>query len=163
MVYFITFVIILFCIVIRLFSSNYRIRGIAIPITGGFIIHEVLILILILALQYDYKKIYKKQDTVRFVDNPIYFIKINEFKNLEYFYGFTFLSAFLNKLDNNIEDSILKFSSPCVEFLIYTLIYSFSNRLISIDKTLIFLVLIIMSIKTCLKFFLMMETCLYFL
>ncbi|ORD99259.1 hypothetical protein A0H76_1145 [Hepatospora eriocheir] len=38
MAYFLIFMIIIFCIVIGLFSSNYCIRGIAIPITGSFLI-----------------------------------------------------------------------------------------------------------------------------
>ncbi|ORD98626.1 hypothetical protein A0H76_2164 [Hepatospora eriocheir] len=44
-VYFLLFLIIIFCIVIGLFASNNHIRGIAIPITGGFLIYELLILI----------------------------------------------------------------------------------------------------------------------
>ncbi|ORD98435.1 hypothetical protein A0H76_2496 [Hepatospora eriocheir] len=37
MAYFLIFMIIIFCIVIGLFASNYCIRGIAIPITGNFL------------------------------------------------------------------------------------------------------------------------------
>ncbi|ORD95221.1 hypothetical protein HERIO_2624 [Hepatospora eriocheir] len=58
--------IIVFCIVIGLFASNYRIRGIAIPITGGFLIYELLIFTLALVCFYDWKKFYEKQETERF-------------------------------------------------------------------------------------------------
>ncbi|ORD96690.1 hypothetical protein HERIO_1397 [Hepatospora eriocheir] len=150
-VYILLFATIIFCIVIGLFASNNRIRGIAISITGGFLIYELLILILVL---FKYlQKDHEEQETERFVDNFINVIKINALRKRKYFAVYMILNSFLNILDNTSEDSILKFFSPCVELSIYIIIFIFSNRLISIDRTLVLLVLTIMSLKTCFESF----------
>ncbi|ORE00162.1 hypothetical protein A0H76_2096 [Hepatospora eriocheir] len=150
-VYILLFVTIIFCIVIGLFASNNRIRGIAISITGGFLIYELLILILVLFE--NLQKDHEEQETERFVDNFINVIKINALRKKKYFVVYTILNSIFNILDNTSEDSILKFSSPCIELSIYIIIFIFSNRLISIDRTLVFLVLTIMSLKTCFESF----------
>ncbi|ORD95805.1 hypothetical protein HERIO_2200 [Hepatospora eriocheir] len=97
--------IIIFCIVIGLFSSNYCIRGIAIPITGSFLIYDLLFFICMLVLKYDCKKSNEKQVTKpeRFVDSFINEFNKVIFKEFEYFDNITLLSIFLNKFDYKSE------------------------------------------------------------
>ncbi|ORD98850.1 hypothetical protein A0H76_1838 [Hepatospora eriocheir] len=156
-IYFLLFVIILFSIVIGLFASNSRIRGIAISITGGFLIYELLILILIYTafiwLRNNLNNDYKGEEPKRFVEIYVSSKKINEIKTYANLSKLTPLSDILIDSDASSEDSILKISYPCLEFLIYIIIFTLSNKLKSIDKTLVFLVLTIMSFKACLKSF----------
>ncbi|ORD97660.1 hypothetical protein HERIO_513 [Hepatospora eriocheir] len=153
-VYFLMIVIVVFCIVIGLFASNYHIRGIAIPITGGFLIYELLTSILILLIFYDWEEYYKEQKNERFVDNFTNYFEIDILKEKKCFAVFTILNVFLIILDSTSKNFVLKFFSPCVELSIYIIVHASFNRLISIDKTLVFLVLVIMSLKTCFKSFL---------
>ncbi|ORD97545.1 hypothetical protein HERIO_618 [Hepatospora eriocheir] len=151
-IYFLLFVIILFCIVIGLFASNNRIRSIVISITGVFLILELCYFILFLIADFKIKKFFKNKGTKRFID---ILTNENEIKsNVEDkdFFKIMILNIFFNMLGVILEDSILIISS-CVELTIYIIIFIFSNRLISIDKTLIFLVLTILSLKTCFKSF----------
>ncbi|ORD99485.1 hypothetical protein A0H76_774 [Hepatospora eriocheir] len=150
-VYILMIVIIVLSIVIGLFSSNYRIKSTAILITGGFLMHELFFLIMFLLTFRNWKNVYEQQRTERFVDNFINFLEIKEVKKKKYFAVYTIFNTIFYILEETSEDSLLKFSSPCIELSIYIIIYAFSNRLISIDKTLIFLVLTIMSFKTCFK------------
>ncbi|ORD99678.1 hypothetical protein A0H76_394 [Hepatospora eriocheir] len=128
-------------------------RGIAISITGGFLIYELLLLIIILVGNFNRKIFKKNPEAVRFVQIYINEFEIDAFKSDKNISKLTLFSSNLNSLYDISEDSILKNSLPCVEFLIYIIIFTHSNKLIGIDKTLIFLVLIIMSLKACLKYF----------
>ncbi|ORE00566.1 hypothetical protein A0H76_2696 [Hepatospora eriocheir] len=150
-VYFLILVIIVFCIVIGLFASNYYIRDIDISITGGFLIYELLFTTICLILfNFEANDSDKQKVKLLLINSEkwklIDVIKNDKNNSLLSIFGLIFKK--LNKIPINYK---LK---PClfyVEFRIYILIYSFSNRLISIDKSLVLLVLIIMSLKTCIK------------
>ncbi|ORD99880.1 hypothetical protein A0H76_2778 [Hepatospora eriocheir] len=144
-------VVLVFCIIIRLFASDYHIQSITRTITGGFLIYELLISIKFILSFESLNKDYTEQGNEPFVDNFINFLKIYFAKSEGYLYIITFLNEYLG---NYLVDCLILFYClNFVEFLIYIIIYVFSNRLISIDKSLVFLVLAIMSFKTCFKSF----------
>ncbi|ORD99637.1 hypothetical protein A0H76_479 [Hepatospora eriocheir] len=149
-VYFLIFVIIVLFIIIGLFASNYYIRGIGISITGGFLIYELLSTTFYLILFNSMANDSDKEKVGYFLINSEKCKLIDILKD-EKDFGFSIFGFIIDILDEKLNVSILKHCLFCVEFLIYIFIYSFSNRLISIDKSLVFLVLTIMSLKTCVK------------
>ena len=157
-VFFIISLFILFCILTRLFASNYYIKDIIISITAGFLINELLIyLVLGICLFIKYIEFNKEQSIAQKIDDirneSITDIEIiKNWENIETFGNFTYYCFF----EDFFEDFFVvkpNIYFSCAELIIYILICVFFNNLIRIDKILIFLVLIIISLKTCFKTF----------
>ncbi|ORD98986.1 hypothetical protein A0H76_1598 [Hepatospora eriocheir] len=102
-VYFLEFVIIVFCIVIGLFASNYHVRSIAIPITGGFLIYELISLIILVFLRL--KKNHNEQKIERLIDNSINIYKIEYcVEEDDYLSAFTLFNLFAENLEEFLDD-----------------------------------------------------------
>ncbi|ORD95733.1 hypothetical protein HERIO_2257 [Hepatospora eriocheir] len=97
-IYFLLFVIILLSIVIGLFASNSRIRGIAISITGGFLIIELLLFIIILVVYFKIKFFFENKGTERFIDALTNVIEIEWSVENKNFLKIMILNIFFYKL-----------------------------------------------------------------
>ncbi|ORD95398.1 hypothetical protein HERIO_2526 [Hepatospora eriocheir] len=99
-VFFIISLFILFCILTRLFASNYYIKDIIISITGGFLINELLIyLVLGICLFIKYIEFNKEQSIAQKIDDirneSITDIEIiKNWENIETFGNFTYYCFF---------------------------------------------------------------------
>ncbi|ORD97865.1 hypothetical protein HERIO_262 [Hepatospora eriocheir] len=150
------FLCMVFCIIIGLIASHYYVKDIAVHINQGFFINEFLVILFYVFNSFEKKIESEEMQNLKplvdnFINKEISYINADSDLDLK----ITFVNTLLcEKFEKNNKGCLKETYLFCVELLIYMIISNFSNGLISTEKTLILFILIIMSLKTCLKAFL---------